>query len=303
VQVPGRNVIGRVAALLPAPPPPPAVKGARLSAFGCAAYMSVAFVTMGAHFALPGARAAWSGHGTSGGTAPSGLQLVGTGSVWIGLAAIALALLWGAAGRRALSAPLLPLRSTGRSTVTVFALANTSSVLLALLATVFAAGMPDIGNYAGGSAEPGPLWASFYYDFSAGFSEEILVVACPVLLVLALRPSLGHRGKALLLTVLVAARLAYHIEYGFMVFTLLPWALIMGLLYLRTRSLIAMICAHSAYDMILDCSRQLAHRYGSPAGWALECAALAASWAACWYWTRRTPGAASAPASALPLPI
>lgn len=96
-------------------------------------------------------------------------------------------------------------------------------------------------------------------SLSSGIAEEVFVVVVPVVLlgplvgrVVRRSARAGRAAVALLVVVMVAARLSYHLYYGRVVVVLVPWALLTVLVYLRTRAVLPLMICHVAYDGLLQ---------------------------------------------------
>lgn len=86
----------------------------------------------------------------------------------------------------------------------------------------------------------------------AGVAEEFIVLALPVVLLRGIAPSmLQGRHFALILGVLVCLRMAYHLYYGWFALTLLPWALVVSLVYLRWGQVWPLVIEHTVYNTAL----------------------------------------------------
>ncbi len=107
----------------------------------------------------------------------------------------------------------------------------------------------------GGLFADTPVPDALLGSVAAGVSEEILALAVP--LVLLERAGLarwrrGGRPAGLVITVLLltAARMGYHVYRGWDSLGFLPWALASVLVFYFTRGLIALIVAHSCFDLV-----------------------------------------------------
>lgn len=109
--------------------------------------------------------------------------------------------------------------------------------------------IPDTGI----SDSADPVW----YDILktgvlAPVSEELLVVALPLMILRREAPRwLKGRRLVVVVTVLVAARMAYHLYQGVYSLTHLPWALATVLLYITYRAVWPIIIAHAGYNSAL----------------------------------------------------
>lgn len=86
-----------------------------------------------------------------------------------------------------------------------------------------------------------------------GLGEELLVVALPIVTARALAPRVMTRPDAqiLLIAVVTAMRMSYHLHYGPWALALLPWALLTAVVYLRLGQVWPLILAHAAYNVTL----------------------------------------------------
>ena len=94
-------------------------------------------------------------------------------------------------------------------------------------------------------------------SLGSGVSEEVFVVAAPIALLSAWLPPRGTGPRARVLTavvlvVLSAARLSYHVYYGPTALVLLPWAVLSVWWYLRTRAVLPLMICHVGYDAVLQ---------------------------------------------------
>lgn len=83
----------------------------------------------------------------------------------------------------------------------------------------------------------------------AGVFEETLVLATPLLIVAVLARRANPVPPLLIVAVLVAARMGYHLYYGWGALQLLPWAIAMVFVYWRFRATWPLIVAHIVYDV------------------------------------------------------
>ncbi|MEP9394374.1 hypothetical protein ABLE94_19260 [Gordonia sp. VNK1] len=103
--------------------------------------------------------------------------------------------------------------------------------------------------FSSGTAMDSGLAASLWWAVGAGFGEEIIVLAVPVVILRFYRvPTVGA------IWILVALRIAYHLYYNVIgVWWMLPWALASALIYWwwpDRRILGGLIVAHIAYDAV-----------------------------------------------------
>jgi hypothetical protein len=159
----------------------------------------------------------------------------------------------------------------------VFCLAYTPTVALTLLFAATVYRVPGAVAHSGSQSDQ-PFWVDLATSAGAGFSEEIAILAFPIVLVAALRPDLGRGGTRVLVAVLVALRLSYHLEYGIAALALLPWALLSAIVYLRTRALVPLVLAHITYDVLLAVDLRVEALAGAPARWLLLPTVCATAW-------------------------
>ncbi|MEK4243660.1 CPBP family glutamic-type intramembrane protease [Janibacter sp. FSL W8-0316] len=90
----------------------------------------------------------------------------------------------------------------------------------------------------------------------AAVAEEFIVLALPVVLLRAIAPN-TLRGAPLLLVLglLVCLRMAYHLYYGWAALTLLPWALVVSVVYLRWGQIWPLVIEHTIYNTSLAAIR------------------------------------------------
>ena len=93
-------------------------------------------------------------------------------------------------------------------------------------------------------------------SLGSGVSEEVFVVAVPIAvfdLFVRWRPGRAPWAPVVVtVTVLAAARLSYHVYYGWTALVLLPWAVLSVVVYLRTRAVAPLMVCHVAYDALLQ---------------------------------------------------
>lgn len=101
-----------------------------------------------------------------------------------------------------------------------------------------------------------PLWFALPRAFAyAGLGEELIVLALPIVALRALTPSLlSGRWLALTVPVLVSLRMPYHLYHGEWILTLLPWALVTVLIYIRWGRVWPLILQHTFYNTMLALS-------------------------------------------------
>lgn len=112
----------------------------------------------------------------------------------------------------------------------------------------------DSSSFPGIEHMPWPEFgAQLTSSITAGPMEEIVVLAFPIVV---LRAASVH--WAWILPACIAARISYHIYYGWVTsLTLIIWAVGMVLLFASHRRLIAIIVAHSVHDSVVTISAGL----------------------------------------------
>lgn len=89
------------------------------------------------------------------------------------------------------------------------------------------------------------ITAKVFSAAAAGFTEEVFLVALPVLLLRSAR-----RGWTEILVVLAVLRIVFHIYYGIAVVGLAPWAVVVVLFFRYTQAVWPLILAHSMTDLV-----------------------------------------------------
>ncbi|MFC1405771.1 MULTISPECIES: CPBP family intramembrane glutamic endopeptidase [Streptacidiphilus] len=221
-----------------------------------AAAVAAMYLFLEISFALPGAAAAAGGHAVADVHA-SNRQAFAAAFAWTMMGAMCLAALAAAEPWSAISAPLRPASRLLPTAAVVFCLAELPTVVLSAVQHWTLDRLPGAGSYLGGAAQT-PVLGSVTESIAAGFSEEVVVLAGPVLLLRAVwRRPLGPVGRGCLITVLAALRLSYHVEYGLGVLPLLPWAIACALIYERSRALIPLMIAHAVYDVVVTMANRV----------------------------------------------
>lgn len=98
----------------------------------------------------------------------------------------------------------------------------------------------------------GPLWFELTWSvLVAGLGEELLVLALPVVLLRHSAPRWLARHGTLVIVLLVALRMSYHVHYGVWALSLVPWAAAAAWLYLRYGRVWPLVLQHAGYDIVL----------------------------------------------------
>lgn len=129
-------------------------------------------------------------------------------------------------------------------------LLSAGGALLALLLgyLLFVALSPELRTQSAN----GPLWFELTWRvLVAGLGEELLVLALPVVLLRHSAPRWLARHGALVIVLLVALRMSYHVHYGVWALSLVPWAAAVAWLYLRFGRVWPLILQHAGYDIVL----------------------------------------------------
>ncbi|OBC06981.1 MULTISPECIES: hypothetical protein [Gordonia] len=130
------------------------------------------------------------------------------------------------------------------ATIAVYALALVSAQLIQQAMLAHGAGLPAPETRAGT-----PVSAAMILAAHAGIGEEMIVVAG-----LAMAVGLFTRRAVIALPILIAARLAYHVYYGWAVAALVLWAAVSAYIIWRWRSwtiLTGFIALHIAWDALI----------------------------------------------------
>ncbi|MDQ2723917.1 MAG: CPBP family intramembrane metalloprotease [Actinomycetota bacterium] len=161
--------------------------------------------------------------------------------------------------------------------------------MLAFIVGGVTTAMLATGSYPDGPSSYPNLTLNVFHAVQAGFIEEVVVLAFVVTtLEQARRPLPEIIAVALLL------RASYHIYYGPGVVGILIWASAFLWLYLRFRTIVPLIIAHSTWDVI----GFLEHRWHALLGvWVVAVLGLLLTAAILWLAQRRTR---SKPDTALP---
>lgn len=130
------------------------------------------------------------------------------------------------------------------ATIAVYALALVSAQLIQQAMLAHGAGLPAPETRAGT-----PVSAAMILAVHAGIGEEMIVVAG-----LAMAIGLFTRRAVIALPILIGARLAYHVYYGWAVAALVLWAAVSAYIIWRWRSwtiLTGFIALHIAWDALI----------------------------------------------------
>ncbi|MBT0568609.1 hypothetical protein [Williamsia sp. CHRR-6] len=128
--------------------------------------------------------------------------------------------------------------------IAVYALALVAAQLIQQAMLAHGAGLPAPETRSGT-----PVSASMILAVHAGIGEELIVVAG-----LAMAVGLFTRRAVIALPILIAARLAYHLYYGWSVVALVLWAAVSAYIIWRWRSwtiLAGFIALHIAWDALI----------------------------------------------------
>ncbi|MDF2259693.1 hypothetical protein [Streptantibioticus ferralitis] len=159
-----------------------------------------------------------------------------------------------------------PARRLLAATCAVFCLADLPNFVLGALWNVAQDHSASLASHSSGS-QHSVLWADLLSSAFAGFGEEVVVIVFPALLAWRIaryvaNPRLRRACLTILVIAMVGARLSYHIYYGLSALTLVPWALICVLIYVRTRAAIPLMLSHTLYDAMLAVDNRVGARYG-----------------------------------------
>jgi hypothetical protein len=169
--------------------------------------------------------------------------------------ALALTMAVGALGARALGVHRATRNRPLSATARTFAVLHLPNMWLGIGFTMLMARLAGTPAAAGDYTRPRESLALGTTEaVMAGFCEEILVLAIPLAAAHAsgltrLRLRGLPVGRLLVGVVLVAARISYHLDYGLGALPLIPWAIASIWWFGRTRALLPLILAHTAYDI------------------------------------------------------
>lgn len=168
------------------------------------------------------------------------------------VAGIALAASWGVGGIRAGGFPRGVSAAAGQLFTGTAALVYVPLVLCTTLQVV----LSIAGAVPASHGLQSSLGVGLVTSLGSGVSEEVFVVAVPIAVFHAAVDWRPRRAPwaptAVTVTVLAAARLSYHVYYGWTVLVLLPWAVLSVVVYLRTRAILPLMAGHVAYDAVLQ---------------------------------------------------
>jgi hypothetical protein len=165
---------------------------------------------------------------------------------------LALAASWGVGGIRAGGFPRGAAAAAGQLFTGTAALVYVPLVICTTLQVVLAVA----GDVPASHGIESSVGVGLVTSLGSGVSEEVFVVAVPIAVFDAFvrwRPNrLPWLPTAVTVTVLAAARLSYHVYYGWTALVLLPWAVLSVVVYLRTRAIAPLMICHVAYDAVLQ---------------------------------------------------
>lgn len=168
------------------------------------------------------------------------------------VAFVALAASWGVGGIRAGGFPRGVSAAAGQLFTGTAALVYVPLVLCTTLQVV----LSIAGAVPASHGIQSSIGVGLVTSLGSGVSEEVFVVAVPIAVFDAFvrwRPLRAPWGPtAVVVTVLAAARLSYHVYYGWTALVLAPWAVLSVLVYLRTRAILPLMACHVAYDAVLQ---------------------------------------------------
>ncbi|MDH6128808.1 CPBP family glutamic-type intramembrane protease [Kitasatospora sp. GP82] len=249
---------------VPLPRPRAGEKG-RAIAWSTAATLAIVYMAYTVGSAWPGARAAASGAAPSEGHAAAD-NVLWASAVWLGLAVPAWLLVWVAERAPAVGLRRMSAREVLAASCAVFCLAEAPMFFVGALFELARAHSRALASYSGSSGGSTVL-GDVVSSVAAGVSEEIVVLVLPVLVAwrigeVVASARLRRVGLVVLVVLLTAARLSYHLEYGLAAVPLVPWAVICVLLYLRSRAVLPLMLAHAAFDVVLAVVNRVGVRHG-----------------------------------------
>ncbi|MFJ4679176.1 type II CAAX prenyl endopeptidase Rce1 family protein [Kitasatospora sp. NPDC088783] len=259
-----RNLLNALPARMPLPRPRFGQVG-RTFAWAAAGAFAFAYLALTIASAWPGAREAASGGAPAGGTA-SELAMLRASVLWLALAVPAGVLLWLAERAPAVGLIRMPPRRLLTASCAVFCLAEAPMFFIGAAFELVRSHSQTVASYSG-TGTGSTLWGDAAASVAAGISEEIVVLVLPVLAARRIAQAvvgvrLRRAGAVALVLVLVVARLSYHLEYGLAVVSLVPWAAVCVLLYLRSGTVLPFMVAHAAYDIALALVNRIAAHHG-----------------------------------------
>lgn len=165
---------------------------------------------------------------------------------------VALAVSWGVVGIRAGGFPRGASAAAGQLFTGTAALVYVPLVLCTTLQVL----LSIAGAVPASHGIESSLGVGLVTSLGSGVSEEVFVVAVPIAVFDAFvrwRPVRAPWAPAAVtVTVLAAARLSYHVYYGWTALVLLPWAVLSVVVYLRTRAILPLMVCHVVYDAVLQ---------------------------------------------------
>lgn len=137
----------------------------------------------------------------------------------------------------------------------IYAAGATYTLAIAVGVLVLVPWLDDLGWLRSYPADSLPIWIGVGEAVSAGVGEELVVLALGVAALAGVTQRRWWTVAAL--TLLVAARLSYHLYYGWGVLWLVPWAISAAALAWFIRSwwvIVVFAVVHTAYDIIAFCA-------------------------------------------------
>ncbi len=165
---------------------------------------------------------------------------------------IALAVSWGVNGIRAGGFPRGVRAAAGRVFTGYAALVYVPLVICTTVQVI----LTIVGAVPQSNGIQSSIPVGLVTSLGSGVSEEVFVVAVPIAVFdrfVRWRPARAPWWPAVLtVVVLAAARLSYHVYYGWTALVLLPWAVLSVVVYLRTRAVLPLMVLHVVYDAVLQ---------------------------------------------------
>ncbi|MFD5615124.1 type II CAAX prenyl endopeptidase Rce1 family protein [Kitasatospora sp. NPDC127060] len=246
-------------------PRPRAGQNGRAIAWSFAAPFTFMYMAITIGAALPGAQAAASGAAQRQGPSTADTMLCAS-ALWLGLSLPAWLMVGIAERAPAVGLGRMSARRLLSASCAVFCLAEAPMFFVQVLFELVRTHSRALASYSGGSGES-TLLGDVVSSMAAGISEEIVVLVLPLLAAWRIGRTLTNVrlrrfGLAVLVVVLTAARLSYHLEYGLAAAPLVPWAVVSVLLYLRSRAVLPLMVAHAGFDIVLAVVNRVAARSG-----------------------------------------